>query len=335
MKTVMQMFNLPDDFKKAGDVGIEVEMEGINLPDAPMGWRRDDDGSLKGAENAEYVMRKPVPADQLRPLLERLTKALNRNEAEVVDTVRAGIHVHINVQELNELEVFNYATLYMIFEPLLIKYCGKGREGNLFCLRVQDAPWIVTALQVAAMRRRYLQLIDDNLRYSSMNVKALGQYGSLEFRAMRSTTDVDRIVNWADLLLRLREASKKFTDPKDIINSMSVDGVGAFIHKVFGDKAEFVMDLHPDAANLMKAGMRYAQDLAFCTDWNKFREEEQEEPKVFKGYKAHRVIFDEMIDPPVPPIGEMGEPGVRGPRGPIGPAGHDDWQEVAAWNEEW
>ncbi len=271
----MDWFNIPPHFAQTGDIGVEIEVEGCNLPLAPKYWRREEDGSLRGIENGEYVLLKPLSLNSTKIALGYLKKAFKENESKIDDTVRAGIHVHINVQKLTIVELYNMMTIYLILEPLLIKYCGEGREGNLFCMRAQDAPFLLYALKRAARQRRFRNLVDDNLRYASMNVKALGQYGSLEFRALRSTDDMKRIFTWVKLLYTLRSAAKLFTDPIDVINSFSNDEVDAFIDKVFGGGlSALVKRLSPEYKALTSKGMRCAQDIAFAVNWQAFLEPE-------------------------------------------------------------
>lgn len=62
--------------RQAGDVGVEIEMEGYNIPHRdlmPYIWKREVDHSLRG-ESAEFVMRQPVKLKDLRGVLENLDR---------------------------------------------------------------------------------------------------------------------------------------------------------------------------------------------------------------------------------------------------------------------
>lgn len=273
MKTVMQWFGIQLPTK--GDVGVEIEVEGKSLPKAfDRYWRVEADGSLRGEDNAEYVLEKPMTLRQVKLALSHLNMQYKKNNSVVDDTVRAGVHVHINVQQLNIVELYNFMTLYLTLEELLVKFCGPYREGNLFCLRACDAEWLLFRLSEAARTRQFRRILtDDNLRYGSMNVKALGTYGSLEFRAMRGTRDLNLIHKWANILVDLREAAKKFTDPKDIINSYSEGDYVAFLNKCLGEHVELFKN-YDNVPKMLNDGMRRAQDIAFCCDWQQFFQEE-------------------------------------------------------------
>lgn len=271
MKTVMHWFGLRPQLKTKGDLGIEIEVEGANLPDAPKYWRREEDGSLRGEENAEYVFRKPLTLDQTYAALEQLGAAYKENGSRVDDSVRAGIHVHVNVQDLSLIELFNFITVYVVLEEILVDHCGEGRQGNLFCLRAMDAGYLITTLRKAIAKRQFQALGHDDLRYSSMNVKSLSTYGSLEFRAMRGTGDMERIYNWAKLLLTLREVAKTFYDPKAVIQGFSEGEAAGFVYRCLGEQAGAFLE-DTDALRKVKSGMRRAQDIAYACNWELYRE---------------------------------------------------------------
>ena len=60
MKTVMEWFRLSRGKRTDGDVGIEIEVEGRRLPITEKYWRMEKDGSLRGPENMEYVLDRPM-----------------------------------------------------------------------------------------------------------------------------------------------------------------------------------------------------------------------------------------------------------------------------------
>lgn len=270
MKTVCNWFGIPPQLYTDGDVGIEIEVEGKRLPITVRYWRMEHDGSLRGEENKEYVLAKPSTLAQAKIALKYLGIKYKEYDSVVDDSVRAGVHVHVNVQKLNIVELYNFMTVYIILEELLVKFCGQYREGNLFCLRSSDADYLLHCLKVAAKTQRFRMLVTDELRYASMNVKALGNYGSLEFRSMRGTRDLNLIYQWAEILVGLREVAKKFTDPVDIVNGFSEGEADGFLEKCLGVYAEiFKYEGYREA--LMR-GMRRAQDIAFCCNWQEFLE---------------------------------------------------------------
>lgn len=255
-----------------GDVGIEIEAEGKRLPqEVDKFWKVTHDGSLRGEsmeECCEYVLKRPMSLTAVREALDYLAHQYKENEAQVDDSPRCGVHVHVNCQQLNIIQLYNFITLYLILEELLVKFCGKTREGNLFCLRAKDAEYLLytlsQALEDKEFRRRFGT---DDLRYASMNVKALCNYGSLEFRAMRGTEDMDTVYQWAALLVNLRKVGKTYPNPSEIIIGMSAGGYENFMHFVLSKEDASILMSYEGWEQMLTDGMRRAQDVAFAGDW--------------------------------------------------------------------
>jgi hypothetical protein len=257
-----------------GDIGLEIEVEGNALSVPKSHWRVEHDGSLQG-ESCEYVLDVPSTLDEAIKALTVLDDCWKRNGTVIHDAVRAGVHVHINCQNLTIKELYNFIVLFLVLENVLTKFCGNTREGNLFCLRSKDADFLLHILTGAIKNRKLQKYFQSNdIRYSALNVKALADYGSLEFRAMRSNRDLTRIAYWAELLLRLREKAKTFKDPTDIIQTFSIDGAEKFLKDNIY-LPEKILELYPNVNVLKKDlfdGMRNAQDVAYCVeDWEGFK----------------------------------------------------------------
>lgn len=273
MTTVLQAFGLRKRTK--GDIGVEIEVEGRNLPAMGMYWRNDRDGSLMG-ESFEYVLGVPMSLPEVKKALDYMDDEWKNNSTVIHDAVRAGVHVHINCQHLSLVQLYNFITAFLILENCLVKWCGKTREGNLFCLRSKDATYLINRLIDATGNRKQMRhvLHTDILRYAALNVKALGDYGSLEFRSMRSTRDLNVIYKWAELLYNLRELSVKYEDPQRIIQEFSMEGPVSFLETFLGDYAKEVSSLYQtkaDLSNDLYDGMRNAQDVAYAVeDWTKW-----------------------------------------------------------------
>ncbi len=274
--------------KISGEVGIEIELEGHPLPTGVTGkipkekryWVVTPDGSLRG-EAAEYVLARPVDRKDVKAALDQL--AHNLEGVELEDSGRAGVHVHINVRDLTMVQMFTFVLLYLVFERVLVRFCGEQRQGNLFCLRVEDAEYLSYALHRAIKTRGYSHLSSDELRYASINLTALSKYGSLEFRAMRSPVAHEVIEQWVELLLALKDSACKFTDPEDLLIGVSQQGGIDFARQILGDKQLIlgdvdwnseVMDglrrIQPSVKALSKS-MKYVEPVKEKTSSKSFR----------------------------------------------------------------
>ncbi len=250
--------------KETGELGIEIEVEGDNIPPNTLKyWRKEQDGSLRG-ESGEFVLKKPLDVKGVQAALAELDQAYKDNGTEVSNSIRAGVHVHVNVQDLSVNQLMCFITTYLILENILVKWCGKSREGNLFCLRCKDAEAWLQTLETALARHDLRLLGSDHIRYASVNLKALTQYGSIEFRAMRGTRDLDAIYQWATVLRSIKEFSKQYATPMDVMGDCLTD-VSSFAMRSLGDN--FKAFTYEGYQKDIDSAIRYANDLAHFSDW--------------------------------------------------------------------
>lgn len=257
----------------SGDIGIEVEVEGEDLPDGCGLWAATNDSSLRNG--IEYVLRKPIAFSEVSGALSDLEDSFVANNSKLTSSVREAVHIHINVQNYTIVELFNFITLYLIFEEVLTAYCGPRREGNLFCLRSRDAEgflhFVVRVLESGDLKG----FNNDDIRSSSINLKALATYGSLEFRAM-GTPEQDYIARdvlcWIELLVSIKDSAKMFEYPTDVVAGFSGTGYEDFLRKIFGPFADRLF-LNNGWEAQMKNGMRNAQDVAYSVDWSVYNKE--------------------------------------------------------------
>ena len=265
MKTLRELLGFNSKKSVSKPIGLEIEVEGDNLPNRLENWRCTQDGSLRG-NSIEYVLRTPMTYKGVVGALAELKGQYKETGARVRQSVRAGVHVHINVQDLGIVGLYNFVTLCILFEEVLAKFCGKSRVGNLFCLRTKDAGYLLKVLQDVAQTGNLNLFYDDSIRYAFFNMKAVIEHGSLEFRAMRSTTDFGDIKNWIKILMRLKEASQEFKNPEEIIQGFSDGDSEDFRRAILQDYYD-LLDFK-DSEELIFNGMRNAQDIAYSANWS-------------------------------------------------------------------
>lgn len=224
-----------------GSFGIEIETEGKNLTDvAPAQWKIENDGSLRGRfpdEAAEYVLRKPLELQKVIDAVTQLRKAQDEANARLNFSFRTSVHVHVNVQQLTFNQYLNMIYTYLLLEEPLVRYCGKERVGNRFCLRLQDAEGLMDYLFML-FRQGHTSLKHihgDAVRYASINVAATSKYGSLEFRSLKGNMDVDYITTWLQALDNLRSFAQEHANPQ-VIHDLFVNSTPEeFAEIVLGD----------------------------------------------------------------------------------------------------
>lgn len=272
MRKIVELVGINPAYISKNLYGVEIEVEGVRLPKQdhlPVDlWRVERDTSLKTAEAWEYVMTRPQMIDGVYQSIDILQAAYNSRNSIVHESVRAGVHVHMNVQDWNIKQLMTFATCYYMLEDILIHWCGENREGNLFCLRTRDAEFVLFKVLQTLQERKLAHLKYDLIRYSSLNYCSLFKYGTIEFRGMRGTPDLSLIKTWVAIINQLRTSSLNFNTPADVINWFSGDGEEQFIATLLPDYHQLFKC--PDKERVIRNAARRVQMIAFGVDWDGF-----------------------------------------------------------------
>ena len=120
-KTVMEICS--SDYPHPPGAGVEVEFEttqNFTYPAIP-DWVAVPDGSLKN-NSMEYIFNGPKPYEDVDGHLDDLYGVLKTAGFELHDTIRTGVHVHINVQELTVLDTLKFVLAYIMVEDLIVEW---------------------------------------------------------------------------------------------------------------------------------------------------------------------------------------------------------------------
>jgi hypothetical protein len=263
-----KILELYDLMRTDGEVGIEIEMEGKGLMRAQewgvgkyrneWPWAFKADGSLRG-ESCEWVLLKPVPRTRVNEVLGMLWEAKEQVKAEFTPSRRCGVHIHMNVQQMTEQQVWNLLGTYIAFENILVRWAGEDREGNLFCLRATDAYELIDAFAQARQKQALHAVMNDGIRYASININSIARYGSVEFRSLGTPTDPQRISQWVRMLWCVRDASEEVKDLRDLLYRFSANDARELVLRVFGQRS--VLRHLDNLDEMIKDGMRHLQDM--------------------------------------------------------------------------
>lgn len=182
-------------------VGIEVEVENANARGRLYSnvWTNHADGSLRN-NGTEYVSR-PIAANVASyALQELLTEVLDQEQC--CFSPRTSIHIHVDVSGEEDVTVMNAILLYTLFEKMLFRFTGRGRMKNIYCVPVIDT----SLLNGAANRNAGIDTRHAHgkwSKYSAMNILPLSSYGTLEFRHMHGTFDLNKVSVWIRMLTNM------------------------------------------------------------------------------------------------------------------------------------
>lgn len=285
-----------------GKVGLEVEVEGNGFPKTyedldedccdgsefiPYQWRYTHDGSLRGIDNAEYVLQKPLEFHEVGPAVDALWQMFADYGSKLDESNRTSVHVHLNVQDFRLNRLCAFAGLWFCVEDLLTKWCGDHRVGNMFCLRANDAPAIVSKLRKLVTKGDVRGISnDDGLHYAGFNTQALSKFGSIEIRTLRGATEPETIKTWVNILHRLYDLSETYqADPRQVCQTFSGQPWQDFLRNILGPYTDLVMQRSGMTENEVRQsvhqGVRIAQNICFCASWEDFNNAKEASPDPF------------------------------------------------------
>jgi hypothetical protein len=227
-------------------VGIEVEVERI-FTTANVGvsadvtlFRNIEDGSLRNS-GREFVSI-PIRGESIPISLQALDLLLTKN-ADCVGhefSDRTSVHIHMNVRDMTPQQIKSLIITYLVVEPFLYHYVGGDRAKNIFCVPLTEATLTRRLNKIINSKAEgdFTSQISDWYKYTGFNLLPILNYGTIEFRHMRGTSDPKTLVTWINLLLSLKKFALSTTLEKlkdEVFELNTSSGYGAFIQTIFGD----------------------------------------------------------------------------------------------------
>lgn len=230
-------------------------------------WRAVSEGSVQGFE---AVLREPQGGVDLVSALEEAETIIGELRGSDKFPEMTSVHVHVDVRDMTIIQLFNFITLAIMFEPVLYNYVEPHRNKNHFCLPMSDADNILRSLtRVVARYRRdgrlsrdYLrsQWNQDEVKYAGINLSSICRYGSLEFRMHHGTADSTSLIRWGNILLKIREyAMGSDRSPNNILDTKKEVGIDNIFTQVLGQYSG-VLGYEGVDLDILE-GIRNAQDF--------------------------------------------------------------------------
>lgn len=216
--------------------GIEVEIENIRFTpkafrkETYQVWNTREDGSLRnlGMEFISVPLRGVHLAHALQYLFDNLPEDKHFS-------LRTSIHVHLDVQSLSKETVTGIVLTYVACETLLYKFVGNDRINSNFCVPMYQT--IVVNSLVNLITSSITSIRWENSRYLGLNLDSMRKFGTLEFRHLYGTDDVELITNWINLIHAIHHygCSKPLkTIIEEISKLNTTSNYSLFLEQVFG-----------------------------------------------------------------------------------------------------
>lgn len=281
-REVGSLFSFPGGILP-GDVGIELEIEGENLPKQAAGWNVHVDPSLRGAGSRlisveedlpdtprEYVTAGAIPFSDVSGSCSYLHGLLSRKGTVVRLTPRASTHFHVNMQQYTLRDVWGFLMVYTIVEPVLLRLCGPLRNGNLFCIPCTesgDLPDYIGKCYQAIETGLFRYFPSENAhthrgKYAALNVDPLNRLGTLEIRCFPNEYNPAVITKWAGWLANIRAFAKNWPAASySDLHDYAVTHDNYLLSTIFGHESLWAACAPNNSSQLVEHGVECSYEI--------------------------------------------------------------------------
>lgn len=220
-------------------LGVEVEVEGcksnnLSSKDRESGyWTAKEDHSLREG-GMEFVFSEPLFGTDVVQAVTYLMETAKTRKWKISE--RTGIHAHVDMRGMELSKFQNFCILYALVEPAIYRWVGEGRDRNIHCL-----PWYAADADLDMIAGVFKEpnlgvgFIKQMNRYSGLNLNSLQQFGTAEFRHLKTTFDTQRMLDWLNIILSLKRAAVAWQGaPADLIKEIKILRAYGFLFRVFG-----------------------------------------------------------------------------------------------------
>ena len=223
-------------------VGIEIEIEKVPIHKHIAGWEPVPDGSLRN-DGIEYVSV-PVRGQNIHYLLHKLLTESKKEGAEF--TERTSNHIHLNVRRMTVEQLVTLLITYVVVEQSMyryIKHMGFDRHRNIFCVPLSESQhYLGLPYLIYLLKQNDISGVVDVCahmwkKYSGLNLLPIMTQGTIEFRQLPGTFEIDFILDWINIIqsLRLFALSHTLEEVKGMIFDLNTNSnYQIFLQEVFG-----------------------------------------------------------------------------------------------------
>lgn len=193
-------------------VGFEVEVEGVpnllvsneidhhdtDATSRKAEWIIKTDGSLRN--NGAEIVTNILDIEEAPRVFSEILEALRGDEYDF--STRTSIHVHVNVIDMSPVQLKAFLYLYLLVEPLLYKFVARHRQDNIYCNRLSET---------------YNRLPSETnwSKYTGLNLCPVSSLGTVEFRQLEGTSDIQKFTTWVNIIGDLYRAAYRVTEDFD------------------------------------------------------------------------------------------------------------------------
>lgn len=233
-KTIAQFFGRLAAYTD-NSVGLELEMEQVmETRDEIFGLLNvTEDNSLRN-NGMEFISNPLLHNEALRFCKDVLhsTKVAWHDKTQRC-TERGSIHVHVNMLHRTVEETVRFLRFYCLLEPQFFSEVEQHRRNNIYCV-----PLMATSMPRYIQQKGLNGMVGAWHKYTALNAKPLSQFGTVEFRHLQATDDMDTIDRWLSIILKLKQAAVDIRD-----SNLTWEQVLELHLRVFGKPATLLEDM--------------------------------------------------------------------------------------------
>lgn len=283
------------------ELGVELELEGSlnNIRSQLLAkgcdyFNQHYDGSLASG-GLEFTFKKPLNrADARKGITDFF--AVAKEHAEIKNSDRCSTHMHLNFQHMSIMQVYNYLTLFYLYELAFFEKFAPERMGNGYCQPLFDCAAISQNFGKNLREGVMKYGMSGSQRYCALNVAALPEHGSLECRMLGESSNAEKPLAWMDILLELYDYVKNNPrmTPEEILSSFEVQGYLAFTRSTFPKCYDAIHTLK-GVENMLASGVLAVQYFVYAVDWSSTKDATP--PTYSRSVDATRVNSSSALDP--------------------------------------
>ena len=172
--------------------GMECEIESVRSNQNFSRFVCTEDGSLRN-HGYEFISD-PLTRPELLKEFVALHDWLSFYDKKDAFSTRTSTHVHVNCRSLPVDTIKNLILMYAVYEEVLFAMVAPNRKDNIHCV-----PLTETLLNV---RYKYdlTNMVASWHKYTALNILPLQKLGTVEFRHLQGTDDVELVAEWLMVL---------------------------------------------------------------------------------------------------------------------------------------
>lgn len=194
------LFGIELEVERDGGFG-EEEYDGLE-----QFGRAVEDGSLRGGTE---IVTKPLTLAQTQDFADWYDNW--KEKANIQLSERCSTHIHVNVQDMNAVQLRSFVWLSIACEEVLMLFASKQRKNNTYCVTVRDSinlsRWWSDILYRFENKKGLMDALSGAPKYAAIGGFRLRDYGTIEFRMFDGLEEGRLLKDYCMILESLRSVA--------------------------------------------------------------------------------------------------------------------------------